>query len=356
MRILFASAQPFLPQIVGGMEVSTLELARMLRRRGHKVALCARIASGGALWLRNRLLARLTGRAFLRDRCAGVDAYRGWDIERGLPEVLARFRPDAVVVQGSTADAFDTARLCLRHGVPTFFYVHDLGPFFAAEPPRFDGLRWIANSAYSQRVLRERLQVDSDLVPPCMDIGAYRVPRGGDAVTMINPRPKKGGPLALELARACADLPFLFVEAWRGSDADVQRLKAEAAALGNVAWLPAQRDMRAVYGRTRLLVVPSQVPETWGRIVTEGQASGIPAVVSDAGALPETAGSGGMVVAADAPLPDWVRAVRSLWGDPSVHARHSAAARALAERPQIAAQQVATDFLAALARGLDARA
>ena len=353
MRILFASAQPFLPQIVGGVETSTIELARALVARGHEVASMNGIATGDGLHLRNRIVARLSGRTFPADSLAGVRVYRGWDFDRGLPEVVARFRPDAVVVQGGTTAAFEIARGCLRIGVPTFFYVHDVGPFVGGfDVPDLSGVRWIANSPYTRRVLAERLGVDSDVLPPCMDVSAYRTDAAGDSVTMVNPREKKGGPVALEVARRCPDIPFIFVEAWRGNDAAMREFRAKAAALPNASFLPAQRDMRVVYRRTRLLLSPSRLPETWGRVVTEAQASGIPAVVSDAGALPETLGPGGLVVPADAPVEAWVDAVRSIWDDAALYARFSEAARAFAARDEIAAGRVAAEFLALLARAV----
>ena len=49
-----------------------------------------------------------------------------------------------------------------------------------------------------------------------------------------------------------------------------------------------------------MALAPSLVEETWGRIVSEAQVSGIPALGSDRGASPETVTAGGVVMAADA--------------------------------------------------------
>jgi hypothetical protein len=51
--------------------------------------------------------------------------------------------------------------------------------------------------------------------------------------------------------------------------------------------------------------------------------------------LPEAIGSGGMVLDYDAPLADWVAAVRRLWNDEAEYKRLSAAAHQFSERPQM---------------------
>ncbi len=56
---------------------------------------------------------------------------------------------------------------------------------------------------------------------------------------------------------------------------------------------------RDIYAVTRVLLVPSLLEETAGRVAAEAMVNGIPALVSDRGGLPETVGEGGIVL----PLP-----------------------------------------------------
>ncbi len=98
-------------------------------------------------------------------------------------------------------------------------------------------------------------------------------------------------------------------------------------------------------GLTRLLVVPSVFPEPFGRVAAEAMINGIPALVSDRGALPETVGDGGIVL----PLPAWMQpgdrripaaeevrpwfdAVVRLWDDRAAYNRVAAKARTAAHR------------------------
>ena len=86
--------------------------------------------------------------------------------------------------------------------------------------------------------------------------------------------------------------------------------------------------MRPVYARARLLLVPSQWEEAWGRVVSEAQASGIPAIASDIGGLPESVGPGGILVSPDAPLERWLAALSALWDDAAAWERYADAAAA----------------------------
>lgn len=97
----------------------------------------------------------------------------------------------------------------------------------------------------------------------------YATSGDGGSVTFAGRGRSKGGAVAAAVARALPDVPFLFV-----TDDELGALP------GNVELLPGTRDMKGVYARTRVLLVPS-VEESYGRVAVEAAMSGIPAVVSD---------------------------------------------------------------------------
>ena len=102
--------------------------------------------------------------------------------------------------------------------------------------------------------------------------------------------------------------------------------------------------MRAVYRRARLLLAPSPWEEAWCRVVTEAQFSGIPALASDRGGLPESVGPGGLLVPADAPHDAWLTALGRMWDDPDQLDALSAAARRHAARPEIRPESIIAAF------------
>ena len=106
--------------------------------------------------------------------------------------------------------------------------------------------------------------------------------------------------------------------------------------------------MKTVYGRTKILLAPSKWEEAWGRVASEAHCSGIPVVGSRRGGLPEAIGEGGVVLDYDAPLDDWVGAIRTLWTDKAEYDRLSAAAMKFSERPQLDPKNQFATFLGVL--------
>jgi glycosyltransferase involved in cell wall biosynthesis len=186
------------------------------------------------------------------------------------------------------------------------------------------------------------------VIPPLIRAEEYCAISSRRKVAMINPRPIKGGAIAVAMAEQCPDIPFQFVEAWNGSDPEVAELKARAKRLNNIEWLPVQKNIRHVYEQTRLILAPSQCPETWGRVVTEAQFLGIPAIASSMGALPETVGAGGIIIDAEASIDQWVQALRNLWDDAAVYQSYADAALNYSQRAEISPTQIATQFIGIL--------
>lgn len=349
MRVLFISPNSFPPQTYGGIETATLDLCASLRDEGHAAAVMSGLAHGDALWLANRVKSVLFRRRFPRDCFARTPVFRGWHLGRNLGEVVRHWRPDAAVVQARNALSHEVAAAALQLGLPTGYYAHDVSVFRDDfELDKIRGARWLANSDFTAAAIRAALGVEARTIPVLVRAQAYRTESTGEYVAMINPRHMKGGHIALAVAALCPDIPFLFVEAWEGDHAEIRALKEKYAGLGNVTWLRSRRDMRSIYGRARIMFVPSQCEETWGRVVTEAHFSGIPALASRLGALPETVGDGGLLVDADAAPEQWAAALRTLWNDAAVYRRCADAARRHAARVELSPAHIVGQLVDAL--------
>lgn len=314
MRILFTTAAPALPQLLGGSQRTSDALIRALIARGHTVGLACGLLGGDMLGLRGRVIVKFSNRLTARDQKLGYTAWRSWFPWQTLKEVAAEFRPDAgVVLAGSPAymmEAFEALNLPALMAFQNVEY-DDVGGDISA----FHTANAVANSRFTSNSHFERFGVKSIVIHPFIERDKYIVESSGDYVTFINPHPVKGLDVALKIAELLPNTKFLFVKAWKMSAEEEAALQSKLAKLPNVKLHAPVSDMRIIYRQTRLLLVPSQWEEGYGRVATEAQFSGIPVIGSDRGGLPEAIGPGGVVLPYKADPQIWADSVHDLYSD-----------------------------------------
>ncbi len=144
----------------------------------------------------------------------------------------------------------------------------------------------------------------------------HRVPSTGDAVTIVNCSKDKGIKTAWRCSEQLPDRKFLGVKGGYGYQITPRGSNFEV--------IPTQSDMRAVWSRTRVLLVPSAY-ETWGWWGWRRCAPGSPSSPTHTGptGVPRAAG-----IFVDRDDTDgWVRELHRL-EDPAEYATASAAALA----------------------------
>ncbi|HLW75991.1 MAG TPA: glycosyltransferase, partial [Bryobacteraceae bacterium] len=117
----------------------------------------------------------------------------------------------------------------------------------------------------------------------------------------------------------------------------------------NLTLSPALAQPKEVYVPTRVLLAPSLIAESGGRVAVEALLNGIPPIVSDRGGLPEVCNGAGFSIPMrkeigpnyPAPVPaedvaPWVELIARLEDDQDFYAAESAKARAAGEmyRPE----------------------
>jgi len=336
MRLLFATTFCHLPELVGGLQTTTDELAHALQRRGVEVALLCETREPSAA-------------APHADRTCGYQTVRAADPIGALPAVVTALRPDAIVVQTGPGMA-KLLVAALDSGRPTAVYLHnvetaELGGTLLPDP----SILYLANSPFTAARWRAGFGIESHVVPPYVEPGAYLTATTRERILFINPTAQKGVELFFRIAAARPALPFTAVESWTLEPIWRRFCAERAARLGNVEFVPATREMRALYGRTRLLLMPSLWEESYGRSVVEVQLSGIPVLASTRGNLIDTVGAGGLTVDLHAPLDAWLAALDLLWSA-AAEGSWGAAARAHAFRPETAPDAIVERFVSLLSR------
>jgi glycosyltransferase involved in cell wall biosynthesis len=351
MRVLFASYVPHMPESTGGFQTTVDALAKVMQARGHEVLILAGIQRPTqAVILHERQKDRF---AVLPFDGLSYPVARADEPVEALPGLLAGWRPDIVsLALGGGAQAAMTV-ICLRANVPVMMTVHnvetrDVATIFPENPL----LGRLANSAFTARRMESLFGVDLPVLPPLIDPSTCvfdpRERGQGRSILLVNPSVSKGVDVFFRLAAARPDLHFLTIESWTVSDDWRVILHNRAAELGNVEVLGPTQDMRSVYRRARLLLMPGTYEETWGKAATEAQLNGIPVLAADRGALPDTIGPGGLLAPIDQGIAPWLQALDRLTSDQDLYRRVSQAALAHATRTECSAEYVGDQFITLL--------
>jgi glycosyltransferase involved in cell wall biosynthesis len=170
----------------------------------------------------------------------------------------------------------------------------------------------VSNSFWvSDLVLRRHASM---VVHPPTDPDLYSVDRGGDAITLINMNEDKGGKIFWELARIFKDKKFIGV---KGVYGDQVGYKDE---LPNVTILENTLDIKSVYEKTRIVIMPSS-HESWGMVALEAASSGIPTIASPTEGLKESLGDAGIFAEINS-IADWVDRITML-DDKEIYNKYS---------------------------------
>jgi glycosyltransferase involved in cell wall biosynthesis len=264
-----------------------------------------------------------------------------------LDEMLTSFAPDLVVTYGGHPLVQETMRRARAAGARVVFSLRNRG---------YDDRRFFEHvnhvfttSPYLTEMYRQKIGLRSVGLDSPIQWEEVEAPEEMRRfVTFVNPSFGKGSlvfaRLADMLGRARPDIPLLVVQSATTAGALNQIPGLDFKKYPHIMAAPATPRPADFFALTRILLVPSTVAESFGRVAAEAMVNGIPPIVSDRGGLPETVGEGGIVLplpasltpeSRDLPGEDvvrpWFEAVCELWDDPVRYAAVSQRGRAEAE-------------------------
>lgn len=318
--------------------------------RGHETLVAAPCRSGIGMRLA-LVLCCFADPVFLRDRRLEHPVGRVLSLPARMPRLIRQWRPHAVI--GTHLDAARHAGIVRALGMPALVYlqqdqapaVGDSGGAGASRAPD-DGLVYLAVSQFLADRFRRERGIECAELPPPIEFDRYRVQSTRESVLAVGTNRVKGFDVVVKIARQCPSISFEVFRSWGLRE---HRVAPRYRSLHNLSVHGPVSDMRDALGRARVVLVPSR-REAWGRIVSEAQMNGIPALASTAGGLPENVGEGGILLSPRSPPRDWSNALRGLWHDPTQYARLCEAASAMARRPQLQPDRIVGLLLEAVER------
>lgn len=294
--IFFVSDHTYLPYRSGGRESSINDLAAEFRDAGWNVYVIVKKNAND-----------IVEREFNGYTVVEVD-----DVFSAVVGLALYYRVDRIVasVDGKNIEKF-------LHFFPSgsCLFVRDTqGLDFLSENDK-EYFKFVSNSEFTASEVEKRILSRVEDFPPLIDTNAYKVLSSKKYVVFVNTVEKKGLSLAIDIARSLPDIQFLFREGWPLSDEQWQELKQRICDISNIELERATNDVKSIYNNARLLIVPSQCEEAWGRVVTEAQVSGIPTIVNGVGGLSESCGVGGIVMARDSSYKEWATVIERVLSD-----------------------------------------
>lgn len=345
MKIAFITEHRYLPQRVGGSETSIHELVTALQAKGHTCVVFSRLGRNGWLYFFHRLFLLFPKIAVSHDELLGYKVYRSLRVSADIETVIKLEKPDILVAQAGGVVKLAKKVQESNSKIPIVVYIRDiLFEDLDGDPRSIKDAIFIANSDFVATTFNEKFGIRPYVLPPIFLRNRYLCATTGEFVTFINTHLYKGLELAIKIAQLCPEIPFLFVEGWPLERSEKMRLLKTLRKIPNVQFMPRTNDMKQVYRKTHILLVPSQWQESWGRVVTEAHFNGIPVIASNTGGLEKTVGPGGTVLPFDAEPEKWAELLKLYWGNKNLYAKKSKLALQYSLRDEINTTKQVLEF------------
>lgn len=239
------------------------------------------------------------------------------EIKNTLRQLIEQHNPHAVLMQHDWT--FPTAFFLKNIHVPLVYFVrlqNDWNNNILREYP-FDVV--ITHSRYSHALLKQDYRKKSVIFPSFIRLENAKKTVKRKYITIINPLQIKGGGIFLTIAQRLKSEQFLAVSGWNTISPGSFKTHPVAfydmldfSHASNVEFTDSTLNMREIYDRTRILLLPSLFPETFSRVAYEALAYNVPTIIANRiGALPEVLGDYGRYIENPDNIQLWINAIKN---------------------------------------------
>lgn len=326
MKIIFANGRRTYPLFQGGDGININDLLNKLGTDGHDVIAIGKIDNPDFRESINNVKNQLkelgietsNGTAnnikYKIPNSYGCVLLKDELFEKEFRKTLIKCRPDIILTQLNYSHK--VIEIASSLSIKVILFVHDHHPFNYLPINRSESISHVFfNSKSTQHHFSYLLKCTHSILYSPLSLDRYKSETvDSKYITMVNPTKDKGEDILKEIIRSFPNQNFLIVSGWRG-------IPKEFSSFKNVKIVKRQYDMKKVYIKTKILLVPSQWEEAFGRVVIEAMINKIPVIASRVGGLPESIGLGGILINDFVNPKSWIESINKLLGDQVLYKR-----------------------------------
>ena len=202
-----------------------------------------------------------------------------------------RKRHKKITLMTQTRLSEDVLPFAIKENIPTLLFIRDhlrvnsVGTIKLLKKS-YSNIHIIFNSKYTATKYEDIKKIfKTTVIYPPIDLSYYKIhTHEPQYITMVNPVIYKGGKIFLDLVKRFPNQKFLAVNGWYKPENDGLNFNNYS----NLTTWERRQDIKDVFKVTKILLIPSQWEEAFGRIGAEALIAGIPIIASHQGGLLES--------------------------------------------------------------------
>ena len=254
--------------------------------------------------------------------------------EREINKLISEFKPDIILTQLMWSDI--ALKIANEHSIPSIMRVCKVPiKLNLAKGSIYAPTAIISISHYIQNYVLQHWDRKSTIINPFVETKEYLIkednfnPYKNKFIFMFNPLERKGGFIFKEIAKKLPHKKVGTVLGWSSlkdkqksnhfSNKYIKRItESEGSKFNgslpyyanfddctNVKVFPSEDNPKKLYKQIKVLLIPSQWDEAFGRVAIEAMTNGIPVIASNVAGLRDSVGKGGILVKKD-DLKEWI--------------------------------------------------
>lgn len=260
--------------------------------------------------------------------------------EKEIEKKILELRPNLIITQLMWSDI--ALKLANKHSIPSIVRVCKVPiEINLADGSEYAPTAIISTSRFVKDYVSKNWKRESIIINPLVEIENYLIkkedfsPVKNEFIFMFNPLERKGGLIFKEIAKNLPSQRFGTVFGWSSlkekpnsdtfSKECIKRITESEGSVfdgslpeyvnfddcNNVKIFNPENDSKKLYGKIKVLLVPSQWEEAFGRVAIEAMANGIPVIASDVAGLRDSVGDGGILIVKDN-INKWIDEIKKL--------------------------------------------